>query len=73
MVPIGSVEPYVSVGAGYGWLPRLDHSDFALMARLGTVVRFSKKLAIGIEGSWQEIEHSDFRFPSVGSMVAFDL
>ncbi len=44
-----------------------------MMARLGTVVRFSKKFAIGIEGTWQEIRDSDFRFPSVGSMVAFDL
>ena len=33
---------------GYGWLPKLEHESLAAMARLGTVVRFSKKLAIGI-------------------------
>jgi hypothetical protein len=73
MVPIGPVEPYVSLGAGYGWLPKVEHEDIAAMARLGTVVRFSKKLAIGIEGTLQGIHDSDFLFPSFGSMVSFDL
>ncbi len=73
MMPIGPVEPYVSAGAGYGWLPKLEHQDFAAMARLGTVVRFSKKFALGLEGTLQGINGSDFLFPSVGSMVSFEL
>jgi hypothetical protein len=73
MVPVGPVEPYVSAGAGYGWLPEDDHSDFAMMARLGTVVRFSKKFALGVEGTLQGIQNSDFNFPSFGSMVSIDL
>ena len=73
LVPIGPVEPYVSAGLGYGWLPKLEHSDFATMARLGTVFRFSKKFAIGVEGTLQGIQDSDFSFPSFGSMVSFDI
>jgi hypothetical protein len=72
-VPLGPVEPYVSAGAGYGWLPKLEHSDFASMARLGTVVRFSKKFSLGIEGTLQAIHGSGFHFPSFGSMVSIDL
>lgn len=73
MVPIGVLEPYVSFGTGYGWIPRLGHTDFALMVRAGTLVRFSKKFAIGVEGTLQNIQNSDFSFPSIGSMMSFDL
>jgi hypothetical protein len=54
-VPVGPVEPYVAFGMGYGWLPRLDHADFATMSRLGVVFRFSESFAIGVEArckSW---------------------
>jgi hypothetical protein len=73
MVPVGRFEPYVSFGTGYGWIPRLGHTDFALMVRAGTVYRFSKKFAIGLEGTLQNIQGSEFSFPSVGSMMSFDL
>jgi hypothetical protein len=73
MVPLGAIEPYVSAGAGYGWLPDTDHADLTTMARAGFVYRFSKKVAVGIEGTHQELRRSDYRFFSVGSMMAFDL
>jgi hypothetical protein len=72
-VPVGAFEPYVSAGIGYGWLPKIGHADFATMARAGFVYRFSKRFAIGIEGTLQEIRGSDYRFSSIGSMMAFDL
>jgi hypothetical protein len=71
MVPVGAVEPYVAFGMGYGWLPKPDHADIATMARLGLVYRFSKKVALGLEGTVQEIHASKWRFPSIGSMVSF--
>ena len=73
MVPVGPVEPYVAFGMGYGWLPDTGHADFATMSRLGVVVRFSERFAIGLEGTLQKLDHSDFRFPSLGSMVSIDL
>jgi hypothetical protein len=73
MAPVGAVEPYLSAGIGYGWLPKTDHADFTTMARAGFVYRFSKKFAIGLEGTRQELRGSDFRFFSIGSMMAFDL
>jgi hypothetical protein len=72
-VPVGPVEPYVSYGMGYGWLPRVDHQDFASMSRLGVVFRFSRSFALGLEGTLQKIDDSAFRFPSFGSMIAVDL
>jgi hypothetical protein len=72
-VPVGPVEPYAAFGMGYGWLPRIKHEDFATMARLGIVFRFSESFALGIEGTFQRIEGSAFRFPSVGSMISIDL
>lgn len=72
-VPVGRMEPYVSFGLGYGWLPRSGHADVATMSRVGIVFRFSESFALGVEGTVQEIERSNFRFPSFGSMVAIDL
>jgi hypothetical protein len=72
-VPVGPVEPYAAVGMGYGWLPKLGHEDFATMSRLGIVFRFSKRFAIGLEGTVQKIDGSAYRFPSFGSMMSFDL
>jgi hypothetical protein len=43
------------------------------MARAGFLYRFSKKFAIGLEGTLQEVHGSDYQFPSIGSMMAFDL
>lgn len=73
MVPVGDLEPYVAFGMGYGWLPKPSHADIATMARLGLVYRFSAKFALGVEGTVQEIHASKWRFPSIGSMVSFDL
>jgi hypothetical protein len=72
-VPVGPVEPYAAFGMGYGWLPKVEHSDFATMSRLGIVFRFSESFALGVEGTFQELYGSDFRFPSFGSMVSIDL
>jgi hypothetical protein len=71
-VPVGPVEPYVSFGMGYGWLPKIKYSDVATMSRLGVVFRFSESFAVGLEGTIQKIEGSDFRFPSFGSAVAIN-
>jgi hypothetical protein len=72
-VPVGPVEPYVAFGMGYGWITTVGHGDFATMSRLGVVFRFSKRFAIGVEGTLQKLDGSNFRFPSFGSMVSFDL
>jgi hypothetical protein len=72
-VPVGPVEPYVAFGMGYGWIPKDDHGDFATMSRLGIVFRFSESFALGIEGTLQKLDGSDFRFPSFGSMFSIDL
>ncbi len=73
MVPIGPVEPYAAVGLGYGWLPDNGHDAFATMGRLGVVFRFSKRFAIGVEGTLQKVDGSRFGFPSFGSMMSFEL
>lgn len=73
MVPVGAVEPYASAGVGYGWLPETGEADVTTMARAGFVYRFSKTFAIGLEGTLQQQQGSAFGFPSVGSMMAFDL
>jgi hypothetical protein len=72
VVPVGPVEPYVSFGMGYGWLPKIDHSGIATMSRLGVVFRFSETFGIGVEGTIQKIEDSNFGFPSFGSSVAIN-
>lgn len=72
MIPVGPVEPYVSFGLGYGWLPKIEHSDIATMSRIGVVFRFSESFALGVEGTVQKIERSDFAFPSFGSAVAIN-
>lgn len=72
-LPVGPVEPYVAFGMGYGWLPRIGQEDVATMSRIGVVFRFSRSLAIGVEGTVQRIEGTEFRFPSLGSMMSFDL
>jgi hypothetical protein len=72
-MPVGPVEPYVSYGMGYGWLPGRGHADFATMSRIGMVFRFSERFAVGVEGTVQKIDGSNFRFPSFGSMFSIDL
>jgi len=71
-VPVGPVEPYVSFGIGYGWLPESEQSGIATMSRIGVVFRFSEKFALGVEGTVQRIERSDFAFPSFGSALSFN-
>ncbi|HET9597566.1 MAG TPA: hypothetical protein VFP65_18395 [Anaeromyxobacteraceae bacterium] len=72
-VPIGRVEPYAAIGLGHGWLPDIGHDGLATMGRLGFVYRFSSRLAIGLEGTVQQIDGSRYRFPSFGSMMSFNL
>jgi hypothetical protein len=72
-MPVGPVEPYVAFGMGYGWLPGVGHEGFATMSRLGLVFRFSERFAIGLEGTVQKIDGSNFVFPSFGSMLSIDL
>jgi hypothetical protein len=72
-VPVGAFEPYVAGGLGYGWLTRSGHKDFISMARAGFLYRFSKSFALGLEGTVQRLDDSNYRFFSVGSMMAFDL
>ena len=73
IVPVGAFEPYVAGGLGYGWLTRSGHKDFTSMARAGFLYRFSKSFAIGLEGTIQQLDDSNYRFFSVGSMITFDL
>jgi hypothetical protein len=72
-VPVGPVEPYAAFGMGYGFIPKTSHGDFATMSRLGIVFRFSESFALGVEGTFQKLEGSIFRFPSFGSMISLDL
>ncbi len=72
-VPVGPVEPYAAFGLGYGFIPKISHGDFATMSRPGVVFRFSDSFALGIEGTFQKLDGSIFRFPSFGSMVSPDL
>lgn len=72
-VPVGPVEPYAAFGMGYGFIPKTSRGDFATMSRLGVVFRFSESFALGVEGTFQKLDGSDFRFPSFGSMVSLDL
>ncbi|GMV17863.1 MAG: hypothetical protein KJ015_25210 [Myxococcales bacterium] len=72
-VPVGPVEPYAAFGMGYGWIPEIEHADVATMSRIGVVFRFSESFAIGLEGTVQKIEGSEFKFPSFGSMISIDL
>ena len=71
-VPVGPVEPYAGFGMGYGWIPEEAAEDIATMSRLGVVFRVNQRLGIGLEGTLQKIENSEFRFPSLGSAVTFD-
>lgn len=72
-VPVGPVEPYAAFGMGYGFIPKTSHGDFATMSRLGIVFRFSESFALGVEGTFQKLDGSIFRFPSFGSMISLDL
>ncbi|MFZ5891026.1 MAG: hypothetical protein ACOY0T_08245 [Myxococcota bacterium] len=72
VVPVGPVEPYVSFGMGYGWLPKIEDSGIATMSRLGIVFRFSESFGLGVEGTLQRIERSAFEFPSFGSAVSLN-
>lgn len=72
-MPVGPVEPYVAFGMGYGWLPSSGHGDFATMSRIGVVFQISENFRLGVEGTFQKLDHSAFRFPAFGSMVSLDL
>lgn len=72
-MPVGPVEPYASFGLGYGWIPKDGDEGIASMSRVGVVFRVSDDIALGIEGTIQQIERTDFRFPSIGSMVSIEL
>jgi hypothetical protein len=72
-VPVGPVEPYVSFGLGYGWIPEQEDEGVASMSRLGVVFRITESLALGLEGTLQQIEGTGFQFPSIGSMLSFEL
>lgn len=71
-VPVGRVEPYAAFGMGYGWIPNEDDEDIATMSRVGVVFRVNEHLGLGVEGTLQKIERSEFRFPSLGSAVTVD-
>lgn len=71
-VPVGRVEPYAAFGMGYGWILKQGDEDIATMSRLGVVFRVNDSLGLGLEGTLQKIERSEFRFPSLGSAVTFD-
>src|SRR3954466_15218850 len=71
MVPIGSFEPYASIGLGYGGLPDAGRDGLAPMGRLGFVYRFSEHFAAGLEGTIQQLDGSSYRFPSIGSLILF--
>jgi len=71
--PMGAFEPYTSFGVGYGRVTQTGHGDMAAMSRVGFVYRFTEKLAMGVEGTIQKIEGSDFRFPSLGSLFSYEL
>jgi hypothetical protein len=71
-VPVGPVEPYAAFGMGYGWILDDGRDDVATMSRIGVVFRVSKSLALGLEGTIQRIENTEFSFPSLGSMVVID-
>jgi hypothetical protein len=73
IVPVGPVEPHAAFGMGYGFIPKTSHGDFATTSRLGIVFRFSESFALGVEGTFQKLDGSIFRFPSFGSMVSLDL
>lgn len=72
MVPVGPVEPYVSFGMGYGWLTKTRHSDVATMSRIGVVFRISENFGLGVEGTIQKIDGSNWVFPSFGSAIAIN-
>lgn len=72
-LPIGKFEPYAAFGQGYGRIPKLNYDDIASMSRLGFFVHVSEKWGLGIEGTYQKIDGSNFEFSSYGSMVSFDL
>ena len=69
-IPVGPVEPFVSFGMGYGWLPKIQYSNIATMSRLGIIFRFSESFAFDVEGTIQKLEASNFAFPSFGSAIA---
>lgn len=72
-VPVGKMEPYVSFGMGYGWIPDDDAEGVSTMSRTGVVYRVRRNLAIGLETTVQKIDGANWSFPSIGSMMAFEL
>lgn len=72
-IPVGRIEPYVSFGMGYGWIPEDGEDGVATMSRTGVVYRTRRNLAIGLETTVQKIDGTGWSFPSIGSMIAFQL
>lgn len=72
-VPVGPVEPYASFGMGYGWVPDEGEEGVATMSRIGVVFRIHRNFALGAEGTVQKLEGSRYQFPSLGSMISFNL
>ena len=72
-LPLGPVEPYLAGGLGYGWLPMSEREGLSTMARFGTVFHFSDSFSIGLEATLQQIQGTNFAFPSFGSMLSIDL
>jgi hypothetical protein len=72
-VPVGRWDPYAAAGMGYGWLTESGHGDLATMARLGLVYHFSRRFSAGLEGTYQKLNGSNFKFWSFGSALAFTL
>ncbi len=72
-VPVGAFEPYVAMGMGYGWIPETEEEGMATLSRAGFTYRFSRRFTVGLEGTAQRIDGTEFSFPSLGSMVSVDL
>lgn len=72
-IPVGRIEPYVSFGMGYGWIPKDETEGVSTMSRTGVVYRMRRNLAIGLETTVQRIDGANWSFPSIGSMMAFQL
>jgi len=72
-VPVGDFEPYVAMGMGYGWIPESGEEGMATLSRAGFTFRFNRRFTVGLEGTAQRIEDTEFFFPSLGSMVSIDL
>jgi len=72
-VPVGKVEPYAAFGMGFGWILDSGDDGIATMSRLGVIFRFRRTFSLGLEGTVEKVEGTDFHFPSLGSMLSFDI